>query len=840
MEGEKAKGYHAKFRKLRPALVILLLALTTVAGMLISRVVLHKSLNDMGQNLVQNYMRDEERSMGVYENIVKLGMSYINDWAGEDASEEKIEAWINDYFKEASGIIKGDILDLYAVVDGKILASRSSKGIESYNFFEEPWYEMAKAADGKVIFTDAYEDSIHKCQVVTIAMANPSTGNAVAFDIIPEVFHKSHQNLQLPEDSSYYVCDSAGEVLYYNAADKDSPKTITAYAKELYEKIHSGEINEDDNAIEDLDGRKQGLYYYEASNGWTCILTIPYTTLYGRLHGAYTWFMGIIIFLIVVIGGFWIYDVKIKRNMRRANEAVHVLGSSYFAIYRINVKNGNYEMIKDSDYVKQKLPDKGAYKNLLDCLHGNIDKEMREDFLEKFSLENIVRLAKNENMDFGGNFLYQFGDACQWVNVRVIRDSEVISEEVVLCFRNVDEEKRRENQQLDLMKDLLAAADASEKSQKQFFSNMSHDMRTPLNAIIGMADLALRKHCSPEKMEDYFQKISLSSKQLLALINDILEMSRLEQGRVNLDSNTFNICDALLLCATPFKNQAQKEGKNVEIEVDVSSPMVCGDYYRLTQILNSLLSNAVKYTGEGDQITVFLRQVENRKQVRYLFIIEDTGVGISEKLLPKLFEPYQIEDRFGAQNVMGIDLSMPIVKNLVSWMGGEISVDSKLGEGTRYIITLPFAVISTEPEPENEDQEFGGLKGKRILLAEDNPLNMEIVMELLNCQGVEVTSAENGREALDTFSESEEHYFDAILMDMQMPEMDGCESARSIRALDRSDAASVPIIALTANTFAEDIARTAKARMNAHLSKPVEPDLLFATLEQMISERASG
>lgn len=401
----------------------------------------------------------------------------------------------------------------------------------------------------------------------------------------------------------------------------------------------------------------------------------------------------------------------------------------------------------------------------------------------------------------------------------------------------MEEEKQRQFQNTRLMEAALAAADVSEKSQKQFFSSMSHDMRTPLNVIIGMAELGLRKDCSQEKMADYLQKISASSQQLLTLINDILEMSRLEQGKIDLENSTFNLCDTLQTCVSPFQIQAKNEGKNFEVKIKVSSPIVCGDPARLTQILNNLISNAIKFTETGDSITVSLSQVKKSRHGRYVFVVEDTGMGMSEEFLPRLFEPYEREKRFGSQRVAGTGLGMPIVKNLVSQMGGEITVDSTLGNGTRFSIMLPFSVSSEEEVLEKEEADFTELKGKRILLAEDNPLNMEIAKELLGMEEMETVAVENGREALEAFADAEEFFFDAILMDMQMPEMDGCEAAEKIRALNRADAKSVPIIALTANAFPEDIARTAAAGMNSHLSKPIDPDLLWSTLQQMISER---
>lgn len=838
MQRGKKGDYHAiKNRGRKPFWILFFLVLLAVGGLFGGRMILRKNANYIGQNLIEGYALDEERNIGKYENIVKLGMSYINDLTDERASGRETNEWVSDYFEKMTDIMDDEAIDSYAIVNGKVIASKEWEGMESYDYRSKVWYQAAMEAGGKVIFTDAYEDTVYGRPVVTIAAANPDTGNAVAFDLYPENFQYNHEGLQIPEDSSYYVCDAAGMVLYHNFSFESSGKNIQEYAGGLCKRIISGELEESGSLTVDLDGGKRGVYHYYAPNGWLCILTVPHTALYNNLNDIYLWYILLFVIVIIFVILIMVHDHKLRKRIRRADETVQVLGNLYYAVYSINLGNRTYEMIKGSDYVRQCLPYRGAYKRLLEVLVSCMDEETGRDFARSFSVENISSLPEKEAGDFGGDFHRRFGDEYKWVNVVLVQDPVLIPGEALLCFRIVEEEKQRQLQHVRLMEDALAKADASEKSQKQFFASMSHDMRTPLNAIIGMSDLAMHDGCEPDKIQNYLKKISLSSKQLLALINEILEMARRENGKIELDNSCFNVCDVLKECVSPFKVKAEEENKVIEVKMDISSPVVCGDSLRLTQILNNLLSNAVKFTNSGDHITISLRQIENRKMVRYLFSVVDTGIGISEEFLPYLFEPYKREERFGSKKAARRGLGLSIVKNFVSQMGGEITVDSTVGKGTRFSVTLPFSVSTQEAEPEKEaDVEFADLKGSHILLAEDNPLNMEIVIELLKEQGVEISAAENGREALEKFADSEPYFFDAILMDMQMPEMDGCEAARAIRALERPDAEFVPIIALTANTFPEDIAQTVRAGMNAHLSKPVEPDLLFAALEQMISD----
>lgn len=835
MKRKKSRRDQRADRNLHPFGLLLLLILFALAGILGSRIVLLENADYMGNNLVQSYSLYGEQNIRIYQNMIRTGISYICHMAQEGESPEEIEEWIIGYFEIAGENMESNIADAYAVVDGRVIAASPWEGIEAYDYAGSSWYQQAIEAEGEVIFTNAYEDQVYRNQVVTIAAADPETGNAIAFDLFPENFERNYENLQSLEGSSYYVCDAAGGVLYYRASFEAPPETVISYVKALYRKVDGGEMEGSRSTITDLDGKKRRIYYYRTSNGWLCMLTISLDALYKDLYQLYFYYGVIVALLLAIFVFVWIRERNLKKYIQDKNETVQMLGNSYYAIYRIDLENSTYEMIKGSADVEQMLPYSGPYEELLHVLVGVINEAFRKEFAESFSLENIQELTRKEIRDYGGDFLRIFGDVHKWVNVRLVRDPQRSPGKAALCFREMEEEKLRQLQNIQLLEEALKAADASEKSQREFFSGMSHDMRTPLNVIIGMAQLGLQEDCSRGKMKEYLQKISVSGNQLLTLINDILEMSRMEQGKIDLENSTFNLCDTLMTCVSPFELQAKSEGKTFKVETQVFSPVVCGDPLRLTQILNNLISNAVKFTESGDSIMVSLHQVKKSRHGRYVFVVEDTGLGMSKEFLPRLFEPYERERRFGAQNVAGTGLGMPIVKNLVSQMGGEITVESQMGEGTRFNVMLPFSVSAAEAPAEKHETDLDGLVGKRILLAEDNPLNMEIVSEFLEMKEMEIVTAENGREALERFSESEAFFFDAILMDMQMPEMDGCTAAGRIRALDRADAKTVPIIALTANAFPEDIARTAAAGMNVHLSKPIDPRLLWTTLQQVMS-----
>lgn len=820
--------------------LILFMAIAAV-GMLISQNLLLDNARTMGKNLVTSYANDENSQLSEYDRILTMAMYYQEDMYSDGASAEEFEVWLTDFFEKSTSLLNTTHTDIYAVWDGQVL---SAGGIRprDYAYQDQDWYRQAMAARGEVIFTDAHVCGV--CgneRVITVAASAAGSNNAVAFDVPLDQFVQNHTVQELPAGGAYYVMDGQGNLLFSSTPFTATQEELQVYTKNLFDRVNRGELDGRNNEIVGMQGLTRGLYYQRTSNGWLCILTVPYQTLLEGVQNILIYYgVGILLFLVIAVI-MWLRDRKLSRAAKRTTETVQVLGNMYYAIYRVNIKTGAYEATKGSDFVIQALGEQsGSYNDLLQVISSSLDEWTSQEFVQNFNLENIRQLVAQGTRDFGGEFLRKFEDDERWISIRVLSDPEKIPDEVVICFRDVENEKEEQQRQVRLLKGALSAAEQSEKSQQQFFSVMSHDMRTPLNIIIGMTGLALQEGCSPEKTRDYLNKIGAASQQLLALINDILEISRLEQGNVSMEIKPFDLVRNLELCLSPFQAQAKSQKKEFRLSIDVKNRLIKGDPARLSQVINNLVSNSMKFTKTGDRISVTLRQMDEGKRNNYLFVVEDTGSGMSEEFLPKLFDPYEREVRFGAREVMGTGLGMPIVKNLVVRMGGQIAVDSTLGKGTTFSVTIPFDVGEMPPEEvDDTPKELVQLKGRNILLAEDNLLNMEIATELLKMRGAEIVPAEDGRKALEAFQASEPFFFDAVLMDMQMPEMDGCESTRAIRALDRPDAKSTPIIALTANAFAEDITRTTQAGMDAHLAKPINIEQLCATLTKLMARRDS-
>ena len=820
------------------------LIVIAVIGISLIRSTLFDNAWETGTSMAHNYAAEEQSSLTMYETLLTFGTASIDDRTKQGWSHEEMRQWTDIYFARLDSVLGEGVVDPYVVLDGEIIAAHPWDGDENYDVESTEWYQRAVAAEGKVIFTDLYTDVIYDKPVITIAQQCAYADAVMAFDILPENIRFQFDELSMEAGDSFFLCDSRGQIIYADTDIERPREEVQAYLNSLVARISAGEVEGPGLNISDLDGQARAVYYARLNNGWYSIVTIPHSNILGD----FSWLkmcliLMIALFLLLIAGMTW-RDMRIGERIERTNETVRVLGNSYYALYRVDYGADTYEMIKGSDYVRERIPPSGPYGDLLRTAGEVVDPDAYKDFLENFSSENIRKLVSRRVRNFGGDFLRRFGNEMRWVSVRILFDESLAPEEVVLCFQEVEEEKQRELRQRRLLEDALEIARKNEVSKQSFFSNMSHDMRTPLNAIIGLSDLAAGHVEDPEKVREYLKKINFSSRQLLGLINDILDMSRMEQGKLVLNSKEFDLKQCMEECVGSFRFQAEAARKTLTLQMDVRDAQVMGDPFRIGQVMNNLLSNAVKFTREGDSIRVTVTQMEAApgQLCKYRLVIADTGIGMSKEYLPHLFEPYSREMRFGERQAVGTGLGMPITQSIVTQMNGEIHVESAPGEGTTFTIILPFAIAHKQAqaaETADGGEEAFSLEGKRILLAEDNEVNMEITTELLQMNGVAVTQAWNGAEAVERFREAEAFAFDAILMDMQMPVMDGCEAARRIRALRRPDARKVPIVAVTANAFAEDIAATSAAGMDAHVSKPIDFAHLVKVLRECIGSGAA-
>lgn len=376
--------------------------------------------------------------------------------------------------------------------------------------------------------------------------------------------------------------------------------------------------------------------------------------------------------------------------------------------------------------------------------------------------------------------------------------------------------------------------------KSQFLSSMSHDMRTPMNAIIGMSYLGMESTELTEAKE-YHRQINRSGEYLLRLINDTLDMSKIEQDKMYLNPEPYNSADFVESIVSMMQKKADDKGVHFIVEVPPNTTHTAVlDKLRLQQIFINLINNAIKFTPPGGTVRLIVEvDTASPGAINIRFTVRDNGIGMSEAFQKKMFLPFEQEAAANTTDESGTGLGLAIVQKLVHLMGGEITCRSELGKGTEFVVTLQAPVVPYRPAPPKqttaEKTDSHCLRGKRILLAEDHPLNVLISTKLLEKMEITVEPAENGVSAVDRFKRSPAYYYDAILMDIRMPVMDGLEATREIRALMRADAKTVPIVAMTANAFAEDVAKSRDAGMNAHLSKPIEPEALYSILLELLS-----
>lgn len=456
-----------------------------------------------------------------------------------------------------------------------------------------------------------------------------------------------------------------------------------------------------------------------------------------------------------------------------------------------------------------------------------------------YSMDHLTELPLGNALQAERERIHQQTGTRKWYQEILYRVKIDNTDKFILILADRTKEKKSRTQ----LEQALDIAKSANEAKSSFLSNMSHDIRTPLNAIIGFLTLIDRDADKPDKVHAYVKKISVSSQYLLNLINDILDMSKIESGKTSLHIETFCLSDMLDSIYTVIKPQTKAKKQKFSIEKkNFTEDYVQGDRLRINQILMNLLSNSVKYTQEHGQIHLTVSTLPSKKRrgtCKIIFTVEDNGIGMSPEFQKIIFDSFTREYNSTTSKIQGTGLGMTITKSLVDLMGGTISVESTPGKGSRFTVKLTLrtgkdtadTTVSDHAAPSTSSDILHGL---HFLVAEDNEVNAEILKELLDMEGAKCDIAENGQEAVDLFLNSAPGYYDGILMDVQMPVMDGYEAVRTIRSSGHPDALSIPIAAMTANTFAEDVQNSLRAGMNAHIAKPINMDRLKAFAEEYI------
>ena len=785
----------------------------------------------MGQEIAARFATRETARIKSQEMLLRsvaqsMGsmLRLKSNWSDEEI--EQALSRFTEYMENNSEVVR---FDMCAVIDGRLICSRPDRGIHGLN--KVKWYQAALGRDGDVAYTNLYQVQPKQEYVLTMAVRLGHGDDVLAMNLYPEQLNALLADNRLPRQSYYYLCDPNGNIMFAISDRGLSIEKQQPYVDQIFSEIRQG----NSDYIIDLEGNKRGVYYTVSDKGWISVVTIPYDFLLGDYQNLLQWFiliLGIFALMVVSLGT---REHLLNKQVENINDVVQVMSKSFLAVFRVNLRTGRYTIVKAEHMGFEPAAD-GSYEELLNQLVPLVEPEAATEFAETFSLENIKDLVKRRIYDFGGEFRQRFGKEYKWVNVRLLWDELLGSDEAIFFFREVDAEKLKELEHMQLTERALKVARENTKSRNMFFSAMSHDMRAPLNGIIGMAELAELHKDDKNLVSDYIQKIKSSGKQMLTLINDILEMARLDNGKVEHLQETFDMTAVAREIGDVFGAQAELEQKYFTQELKLEPVNVNGDLQGLHQILNNVLSNAIKYTPAGGKISFMVRREKDKNnRANFSFIVQDTGCGMSEKFLEKIYTPFERDSRFGVPKVTGTGLGMAIVKSLVERLDGTIHISSKVDEGTCVIISLPFMLAPEQPKPHVKDApKLKDFAGCTVLVADDNDISMEIITELLTMNGLKVVAAANGREAVERFAASQEGSVQLVLMDVQMPELDGCEATRQIRQLARGDAASVPILALTGNSSSDDVEAAMQAGMNDYMVKPVKMKLLAKMMSEYI------
>lgn len=966
---------------------ILVIVLCTV----ILRRTLLANTNQMGLTLVENYTSSEESTMRSCESILTLSVGYVEEREKSGVSIEELREGLYPFMDGLTKMYGSGNIRIYGKAFHATEIISNDPQIEALtddNLTEQEFYKHALAAEGRISISPAIMDETTGVPVVTMCKVIPETGSFLAIDITPDCFNLENENLVLPADSSFYLVDGAKTLLYYNSCWDYQREEFQALVNSY---IEDADCNMEKHVLENVtpsDGIVRNIYFYHLDNGWTGILTIPRD---GILSGADT-FTNICVVLILLGVIVFLFQLFLEYRNQKANQAlldendrmatetriyrnamdstVRACRAIYYIDLEHNICNTVYPDLKGK-------PTKTPYDEEVNKWfeYGIVAEEhfdLVRDFLDVSRIQE--RLSKRDHIELQFKRKRLDGESYEWCSIAVTtaeaKDGKVST--VTMAIRSIDDVIHREEEQREMLAQAVERAEAANHAKSDFLSRMSHDIRTPMNAILGMTSVATMHIDDKERVLDALSKITVSGKHLLGLINEVLDMSRIESGKVSLTETAFNLSDTIESLLTVFRSQMAEKGLALDAGVvQLAHENVLGDEQHLQQIFMNIMGNAVKFTPTGGKISIQIEEKPSRISGFgcYEFIFEDTGIGMEKEYIDKIFEPFSRAADSRIDKIEGTGLGMSIAVNIARMMNGDIEVESEPGKGSKFKVTVylklddttesdlaafsglsvlvvddeetacestcdmlrslgmkaeyvldgdaaikrlteesgeKFAVVildwkmpgkdgvETAKEirelagddvliviqsaydwadiesdalaagvnafigkplfrsrlmrvlkdvlGQTQEEEISALEkfqqkdysGKRVLLVEDNEINIEVAKELLNIVGIQVETAENGKFAVEAVTEKEAGYYDLIFMDIQMPIMNGYEAAKAIRASEREDLKKIPIVAMTADAFADDIRKSEDAGMNGHISKPVDIEMLEDALQKWV------
>ena len=598
---------------------------------------------------------------------------------------------------------------------------------------------------------------------------------------------------------------------------------------------------------------------FETQNTYMIMLSyFLFPLVFGVLQVAYAEKPFLCIGIAIATLQTYLFYVTYEKERELSSSKIHSLTRLFISSYYLNFQIGKREYLSKTEEKTESYMTGKFYQNapaeyddaIQTYVENFVHKDDRENYRKMCEKSYMMEHLSEEKLFYSFNYRQVAGGQERWYRMHVIAASFLPNgevESIVMAIMDVDHQVRYDISQKAVVEEALVQAEKANRAKSAFLSNMSHDIRTPMNAIMGFTSLA-QKHIDDKYMvQNYLGKIHLSGQHLLNLINDVLDMSRIESGKIQIQEDEVSLKEVVRDIENLMQAMVEENRLKFYVKESIVNNYVFCDKLRLNQVLINLLGNAVKFTSEGGTVSLEIEQEMSAPEGYgiYFFKVSDTGIGIAEEFHNKIFEAFERERITEQSGIQGTGLGLAITKNIVEMMGGRISVESELGKGTTFIVKVMFALQDigeetlfedTLEQRENKERQEqierkSLFKNQKILLVEDNTLNREIARILLKEEGFVVEEAVNGKEAVDKLSEAQNGEYALILMDIQMPVMDGYEATKIIRDLPNRVLAHTPIIAMTANAFEEEKKKALSCGMNGHVSKPIDINILFKTIE---------
>ena len=529
------------------------------------------------------------------------------------------------------------------------------------------------------------------------------------------------------------------------------------------------------------------------------------------------------------------FPLSLGKQVKENRQALLALGTAYYHISSLNLKTERIELVKSSRTSAMDVEgDSGDWYSQFQIIKEVIAEPFVQKYMDFFDIKTMAaRLRNKESMS--DEFMKKDGTWFLSMVVPQTYDADGNVTSILFANRDVTDEKIRELKQEKELREAKLKAESANQAKSSFLFNMSHDIRTPMNAVIGYAELASRHVNDTEKLSRYLKKIQVCGEELLSLLNNVLNLARIENNKTEMEYTVSNVRENFENCVTMFQQQAESKNQTLSVTERILYPYVYMDAPHVSEICLNIISNAIKYTNAGGSISCHIAQTSSEKEdwCNLAITVTDNGIGMSEEFQKHLFEAFERESSTTFSHIDGSGIGMDITKRLVDLMDGTIEVKSKQGEGSTFTVTLPCRKASEEDflvKKNNALRDKNCLSGVRILLVEDNEINREIATELLTEEGCIVETASDGVACIDMIEKADADYYKMVLMDIQMPVMNGYDAALTIRKLKNTKKSKIPIIAMTANAFAEDANKALSVGMNDHVAKPIDMSILVPAM----------